>query len=81
MDNDEIFKQFDNIEGKVENLINVCKSLKMENTELLQKVEGLEKEIQSKTKVENNYLEQKALVKSKIENLIIKLNEFSKPQV
>ncbi len=79
MDNDEIFKQFDDIEGKVENLIDVCKSLKEKNEELMEKVEGLEKELQSKTEVETTYMEQKAMVKSKIENLMLKINDFLEP--
>ena len=65
MDNEFILKQFDEIEKKVENLINVCRSLETTNLELKNKVERLEEELQGKVEAENNYAQERALIRSK----------------
>ncbi len=76
-DNNEIFDQFDKIEGKVEKLIDTCKSLQASNTELKNKVERLEQELQGKGNAEKLFTEQKDLVRSKIDSLLTKLDDFS----
>ena len=77
MDNEFILKQFEEIEKKVENLINVCKSLKTTNLELRNKVERLEEELQGKVETENNYAQEKALIRSKIDSLLEKLEDIT----
>ena len=77
MDNELILKQFEEIEKKVENLINVCKSLKTTNLELRNKVERLEEELQGKVETENNYAQEKALIRSKIDNLLGRLEDMA----
>ena len=77
MDNEFILKQFEEIEKKVENLINVCKSLKTTNLELRNKVERLEEELQGKVDTENNYAQERALIRSKIDGLLGRLEDMT----
>ena len=77
MDNEFILKQFEEIEKKVENLINVCKSLKTTNLELRNKVERLEEELQGKVETENNYAQERALIRSKVDGLLGRLEDMT----
>ena len=77
MDNEFILKQFEEIEKKVENLINVCKSFKTTNLELRNKVERLEEELQGKVDTENNYAQERALIRSKIDGLLGRLEDMT----
>ena len=77
MDNEFILKQFDEIEKKVENLINVCKSFETTNLELRNKVERLEEELQGKVEAENNYAQERALIRSKIDGLLGRLEDMT----
>jgi protein-arginine kinase activator protein McsA len=77
LDNEQILRQFETIEGKVERLIGVCKSLEATNSELRNKVEGLEQELQVRTEAESNYKEEKALIRSKIDNLLARLEDIT----
>ena len=77
MDNEFILKQFDEIEKKVEKLINVCKSFETTNLELRNKVERLEEELQGKVEAENNYAQERALIRSKIDGLLGRLEDMT----
>jgi len=77
LDNDEVMLQFDEVERKIGRLVEQCRSLKARNAELAEKVETLEEELRKKTEQENSYSEQKALIRSKIDGLLSKLDEFS----
>jgi len=77
LDNEQILRQFEAIEGKVERLIGVCKSLEATNSDLIYKIEALEKELQVKVEAENSYTEEKALIRSKIDNLLAKLEDVN----
>ena len=80
MDNEFILKQFDEIEKKVENLINVCKSFETTNLELRNKVERLEEELQGKVEAENNYAQERALIRSKIDGLLGRLEDMTEAE-
>lgn len=69
--------QFDQIEQKVGNLINQCKKLENLNFELSEKVKSLEAELQKKVETENEYSKQKTLIRSKVDNLLAKLNDLT----
>ncbi len=73
-------RQFDEIEQKVEKLIDVCKSLEAGNTELNTKVQKLEQELQAKLETENNYQEERALIRSKIDSLLVRLEDITEAQ-
>ena len=77
MDNELILKQFEEIEKKVESLINVCKSFKTTNLELRNKVERLEEELQGKDEAENNYAQERALIRSKVDGLLGRLEDMT----
>ncbi len=77
MVSEEITQQFDVIEDKVEKLIEVCKSLEATNSELKNRMMGLEKELQDKNDVERQHLKQRDLVRGKIDSLLVKLNNFT----
>lgn len=76
MDYDLTLQQFDEIENKVERLIKVCKSLESSNLEMRNKIDQLNAELQKKVQAENSFAEEKALIRSKIDNLLVKLEEI-----
>lgn len=73
MDNELILRLFEKIEKKVESLIEVNKSLEATNLELGNKIKRLEEELQGKVEAENNYVEEKALIRSRIDSLLVRL--------
>lgn len=77
MDNDIILRQFEEIEEKVERLIGVCKSLEATKSELMNKIERLEQELQSKTQEGSRYAEEKTLISSKINSLLVRLEDIA----
>ena len=77
MDNDFVLKQFGEIEHKVENLIENCKAQAAANSELKNKLNSLEEEIQGKVEAEKNYAEEKALIRSKIDGLLARLDDIA----
>jgi len=76
LDNAVILQQFEEIEKKIERLIQVCKSQETANSELKEKIKRLEEELQIKVEAENNYTKEKALVRAKIDSLLGKLDEI-----
>ena len=80
MDNEIILRQFEEIEQKVGKLIDVCKSLEATNLEFVNKIRMLEEELQGKVELENNYQEEKALIRSKIDGLLAKLEDITEAQ-
>ena len=77
MDNQFFLSQFEQIEKKVEQLIEVCKSFEVTNLELSNKIKSLEEELQGKIEAEERIAEEKALIRSKIDNLLVRLEEFT----
>ena len=75
-----MLKQFDEIEQKVGKLIDVCKSLEATNLELKNTLERLEEELQGKVEAEKNYQEERALIRSKIDNLLGRLENITETQ-
>ncbi len=76
MDNEAILEQFDEIENKVEFLIGVYQSHEQKNSELLNKIKSLEEELRRKAEAESRYAEEKALIRSKIDGLMAKLDKM-----
>jgi protein-arginine kinase activator protein McsA len=73
-------KQFDEIEQKVGKLIDVCKSLEATNLEFKTKIERLEEELQGKVEAENNYQEERALIRSKVDSLLARLEDLTETE-
>ncbi len=80
MDNSLLNEKFDEISGKVDSLIELCRNLQSENRELKQKISELEVELGNKDRVEDQYYEQHAAIQSKIDGLLAKLRHFSENQ-
>ncbi len=80
MESETIFRQFEEIEKKVGKLIEVCKSLEATNLKLGKKNEKLEEELQGKVEAENNYQEEKALIRSKIDSLLVRIEDIIETQ-
>ena len=77
MDNEIILKQFEEVEQKVEKLIEICNALKATNLEQKNKIISLEEEIQGKVEAERSYAGEKALIRSKIDGLLARLDGVS----
>ena len=77
MDNEIISRQFEEIEKKVEKLIDVYKSLEATNLELRNKIKRLEEELQGKVDAETNYTQEKALIRSKIDSLLVRIEDIT----
>ena len=74
METDEVMHQLDTLQEKVERLIEQCQALQRNNTDLHAKVQQLESELDQKTEAENQFLRQKTQIRSRIDDLLAKLN-------
>ena len=76
MDNAIISNQFKEIEKKVARLIEVCKEHEAANFELKNKIKSLEEELLGKIEAEKSYAQEKALIRSRIDSLLVRLEEI-----
>jgi len=74
--NEEISRQFDVIEDKVEKLVESCRNLEAENREYKNRLVGLEQELRDRREAEKLYLDQKELIRGKIDSLLEKLSSI-----
>ncbi len=81
MDNGNVMLQFDQIEQKVGSLISRCKTLENLNFELTDKIKSLEAELTKKVETENKHSEQKVLIRSKVDNILAKLNNLNENKI
>ena len=79
MENELILQQFDEIEKKVEKLLEALKSLESTNKELEERIRQLNTELQGKVEAETKINEERDLIRSKIDNLLIRLDEIAEP--
>ncbi len=77
MGNEHIKQKFDDINDKIDFMIEFCHELQQENKELVLKIRGLESELATKDETEKQFSEQDELIQSKIDGLLKKLNDFS----
>jgi predicted RNase H-like nuclease (RuvC/YqgF family) len=77
LENEFILRQFEEIEKKVEKLIDVNKSLEVTNLEHSNKIKRLEEELQGKVDAENKYTQEKNLIRSKIDSLLVRLEDIA----
>jgi hypothetical protein len=59
------------------NLKETCKSLEVTNLKLSDKIISLEEELQGKIEAETKFADEKALIRSKIDNLLVRLDELT----
>ncbi len=79
MENELILQQFDEIEKKVEKLLEALKSLETTNRELEERIRQLNTELQGKVEAETKINEERDLIRSKIDNLLTRLDEIAEP--
>lgn len=77
MENEAIDKKFNDIDEKVDFIIELCQTLQAENAELTSKVEILESELKEKKEREGLQNDQQTAIQAKIDRLISKLDNFS----
>jgi len=77
VENEAIDKKFNDIDEKVDFIIELCQTLQAENAELTSKVEILESELKAKKEKEGLQIEQQTAIQAKIDKLISKLDNFS----
>ncbi len=75
MDKAIISDQFNDIEKKFARLIEICEQHEAANLELKNKIKGLEEELLGKIEAEKSYTQEKALIRSKIDSLLVKIEE------
>jgi len=79
LDNNQITKNFDEIEIKIQKIIEVRKSQESEIQELKDYIAQLEEELQEKIDAENKLIEERLFVRSKIDSLLSKLQDIQVP--
>lgn len=72
-----LMRQFEEIEQKVERLIAICNSLQARNNLLKQTIAGLEAELSSRTEAVEKYSEERMMIRSKIDTLLVKLENIA----
>jgi uncharacterized coiled-coil DUF342 family protein len=79
LDNNQITKNFDEIEEKIQKIIEVRRSQENELQELKDYIAQLEEELQEKIDAENKLIEERLFVRSKIDSLLTKLQDIEGP--
>jgi len=77
LDNELILRQFDEIEKKVEKLLNSFQALEATNGELQHKIESLNAELQNRIAAEEKYAKERDLIRLKIDGLLGKLEDIA----
>lgn len=72
-----ILRQFEEVERKVERLIQVNKSLQNVISDLKLRISQVEMELREKTEAETIYNEERTLIRSKIDSLLGRLEEIA----
>ena len=78
MDDHSLINQFQTIESRLDALIQICKDKDNQNKELSLRIEKLEEELRTKIEAEQGYVEEKALIRSKVDQLLRRLDEIAK---
>ncbi len=77
MDQETVLQQFDKLEKKIEYLVETCKRLESARAELERNNQQLVAQLQEKIIVEREHDELKGLVRSKIDSLMGRLDEYT----
>ena len=78
MDDQGLIVQFETIETRLDALIQICKDKDNQNKELIRRIEKLEEELRTKVEAEQRYAKEKALVRSRVDQLLMRLEEIAK---
>ena len=75
MDINTISDQLKTLEDKVEQLVHKCKELQSAKSSLEEKANHLEEALSQKDKTEKRFLEEKSLIRSKMDDLVGRLDQ------
>ena len=76
MNIDSIPDQFKVLEEKVEQLVQKCNELQSAKSNLENRVNNLQESLNAKDATEKKYLEEKSLIRSKMDNLLGRLDRI-----
>ncbi|MDD2390813.1 MAG: cell division protein ZapB [Desulfobacterales bacterium] len=79
MESSQLLQQFEQIEYKVDYLLEACKAFETENSNLREKVTQLEIELQKKNENEAGFNGVKSQIRSRLDALMTKLEDIQKP--
>jgi hypothetical protein len=77
VDDQSLINQFETIEKRLDDLIQICKGKDNQNKELNLRIEKLEEELRAKVEAERRYAEEKAQIRSRVDQLLIRLEEIA----
>jgi regulator of replication initiation timing len=80
LDQENVLDQFNKLEKKIEQLIDSCKNLETVNNELAGENKTLKLQLQEKIMAEKQYHDAKNVIRSKIDGLLDRLDEFTENQ-
>ncbi len=75
VDEEGIDKQFERLENRVEELVRLCTELQNTKSELYQRIEELESKLAAKDETERNYLEERSMIRSRMDSLLERLDQ------
>ena len=78
MNDKGLIDQFQTIESRLDTLLHIYVEKENLNKELGLRIEKLEEELRIKVEAEQQYAEEKALIRSKIDQLLSRLDEIGK---
>jgi peptidoglycan hydrolase CwlO-like protein len=67
--------QFKKLEDKIEALVQTCRNLQQNRSELESKIHDLEEFIKAKVAAEQEYAEEKSMIRAKVDDLLSKLDQ------
>ncbi len=76
-DNQSILRQFEELEKRIERLIGLLVSQEEKALALRKRIDDLEGELHRQTEAGKQYVEERALIRSIIDNLLTKLDDIS----
>lgn len=80
MEQETVLDQFGRLENKIEQLLNTCQQLEKNNNQLLERNRSLEAQLQEKITAEKQFNDMKGIIRSKIDGLMVRLDEFTDSQ-
>jgi hypothetical protein len=79
LDDNQVLEHFDEIENKIQKLIDVRKTLEVDLQDQKDYIAQLEIELQEKIEAESKLIEERSFVRSKIDSLLTKLQDIQIP--
>jgi peptidoglycan hydrolase CwlO-like protein len=67
--------QFKKLEDKIETLVRTCRDLQNNKSELEAKIYDLEGSVKTRVAAEQEYAEEKSMIRSKVDNLLSRLDQ------